>query len=45
MVESALKHVATRLLVEGAQELTKAGGGKLVMEGPAWNAHTVAMVR
>ena len=45
VVEAALRHLATRLLAEGAETLTRAGGGKLVTEGPAFNNNTVAMVR
>ncbi len=45
VVEAALKHLATRLVADCAQELIKAGGGKLVTEGLAWNAHTVSVVR
>ncbi|GAX78870.1 hypothetical protein CEUSTIGMA_g6309.t1 [Chlamydomonas eustigma] len=45
VVESALRHLATRLLANGFRELMVAGKGKLVTDGPAWNANTVMMVR
>ena len=45
VVTSALRHLATRLIAEAATNLSKAAGGRLTFEGPAWNANTVSMVR
>jgi acyl-CoA oxidase len=38
---AALEHRAARLVVSAGEALRRAGGGKLVFEGPAWNGSTV----
>lgn len=42
---AALRHRATRLCIEAAQNLMKACGGDLQFEGPGWNSCTVDMIR
>ncbi len=42
---AALRHAAARAVAQAAETMRRAGGGKLVFEGQAWNANTVDLIR